>query len=119
MCVEFRGDPGDFGPEGSALAEKAGDDMIALAREIADVAVVEVDADGIAVVWIEGLGEELERVAGFENRECCEVGIMRRTTKRRGLQTETTCRDGQRGVRGACGGWLSNDHWLSCFGFPK
>ncbi len=87
MQVEIRGEPGDFGSEGRALAEEAGDDVVALAWEVADVAAVEVDSHGVFVVGVEGLSDEFERVAGFEDGQRGGIGVVPGAAQRRGVET--------------------------------
>ena len=64
--VVVRGEPGDAGGDGGTLSQEAGDDVVGLAGEVADVGVVPVDADGVAVVGVGGLGDEGEGIAGGE-----------------------------------------------------
>jgi hypothetical protein len=79
-------EPGDYGAQGTALAEEAGDDVVAFAGQVADVAVAVVDADGVAVVGVGGFGAKGEFVAEFEGVEVGEIAVLGIAAEGGGLQ---------------------------------
>lgn len=79
------------------------------------MASVEVDAHGVAVVRVEGFGDEFEWVAGFEDGEGGDVGVECRATQRGRLQTVAVCGHRHGRVRKADGfevGWHEHGGWI-------
>lgn len=64
--IAFVVEPGDPGLEGSALLEEEGDDVVTGAGEVAEVDTDELDADGVLIVRVGGLGDEGEGGADVE-----------------------------------------------------
>ena len=69
------------------MAEESGDDVVAGAREVADVLVLPVDADGVAVVGVGGFGDEDEIVAEFHLMEAGVLSVKLKTGKAGSLES--------------------------------
>ena len=110
------GEPGDGGGDGGVLAEEAGDDVVAGAGEVADVFVLPVDADGVAVVGVGGFGDEGEWVAEVHLVEPVVLPVVLETGEARGLESVVFIGQGD-GWLGDDGGLDLDNHgcWLGCW----